>query len=185
MRRLTILLVFWLSACQLLPRSNMVYQLDGGHYRLQTHWPGPAQQILQQVVFTTAGQHHEFLLSAQLDAQQMLLVGLSPLGQELWRIELTSDGQLLTAGIQPFADKRFAVQLLAQMQWSLLPLPDIQPQLRALTLTDMPNQRQVKNADGQTVLTIEGAGEIAVGKTYRIFDGNFELSIVTLERELL
>ncbi len=185
MRRLAILLALLLSACQLLPGSELVYQRDGGYYLLQTRWQGPAQQVLQHVNFTAAGRQHEFLLSAQFDATQMLLVGLSPLGHELWRIVLTPDGQLTASGIQPFANSRFAVQLLAQMQWSLLPLPAIQPHLHALTMQQLSTQRQLKNADGSTVLTIDGAGDIAVGHTLRIHDSQFELRIETLEQELL
>ncbi len=71
------------------------------------------------------------------------------------------------------------------MQWSLLPLPAIQPHLHALTMQQLSTQRQLKNADGSTVLTIDGAGDIAVGHTLRIHDSQFELRIETLEQELL
>lgn len=185
MRRVAIVLAFLLSSCHVLPDSELFYQRDGGSYTLHTRWQGPAQQVLQQVTFTADGQRHEFLLSAQFDSTQILLVGLSPIGQELWRIALTPDGQLAATGIQPFANSRFAVQLLAQMQWSLLPLSDIQSHLRSLTLQQLSSQRQLKNSNGVTVLTIDGVGDIAVGNILRIHDSQFELSIETLEQELL
>lgn len=185
MQRLVLILLLCLSGCQSLPENQLIYQRDGGRYALHTQWKGPAQQLLQQVTFTGAGQQQEFLLSVQLDTQQMLLVGLSPLGHELWRITLTPDGELVSTGIQPFADRRFALQLVAQMQWSLLPLQDVQAHLSALTMKELPQQRQLIDASGAIVLTIDGPGELAVGKTIRVRDSNFELNIVTLERDQL
>lgn len=185
MRNLVLLL--WLgclASCQLKPEQGLVYHVADGSYQLRTVWPGKPQQLLQQVRFSSANSNQEFLLSVQLLPEQLLLVALSPVGHELWRVQLTADGQLLHQGIVPFSDRAFALRLLAEMQWSLWPIGQIIPGLDGIQLIEQSGSRQVllKN---KPLLQITGAGVLAVGEMTVLQQADYQLTLTTLEQEFL
>lgn len=182
---LLLLLALGLSACQLWPKPPLYYAFGGGGYQLLTQWPGPSQQLLQQVQFKTAQQQQEFLLSVQLLPEQMLLVALSPLGQELGRVELTAGGRLQQQGQAPFSEPAFAVQLLAQMQWSLWPVAAIQPRLSGLLLQEKQQHRVLLNDQLQQLLVIQGAGSPVAGQITDITQQHYQLRLTTLQQDFL
>lgn len=185
--RLTLLLLLTLalSACQLWQQGPLYYPYAGGGYQLQTRWPGPSQQLLQQVQFAAGARQQEFLLSVQLLPEQILLVALSPLGHELGRVELTAGGRLQQQGQAPFSDRSFAVQLLAQMQWSLWPLTQIQPGLDDLQITQQQQQRLLLDKNAQAVLTINGAGPLTTGQVTEISQPDYRLRLTTVQQDFL
>jgi|GEM_PF-644903 len=198
MRRLVLLfmslcLAFSLASCQLLRPHSLVYQVTGGSYQLNTGWPGKPQQLLQQVQFKSANTNHEFLLSVQLQAEQLLLVALSPVGHELWRVQLTADGQLQHQGIAPFSERAFALRLLAEMQWSLWPVAQVSPNLQGLQLTEKAGVRQVFGIAGshvgsqhqQPILQISGGGVPVVGQVTVLQQADYQLTLTTLEQDFL
>lgn len=182
---LVLLLSLSLSACQLWPQAQLYYPYAGGGYQLLTQWAGRPQQLLQQVQFQQGTVQQEFLFSVQLLPDQILLVALSPLGQELGRVELTRDGRLQQQGIKPFSEPAFAVQLLAQMQWSLWPVAAVQPQFKGLRLQEQQQQRQVLDRNLQTVLQISGAGSLATGQVTEIKQQHYQLRLITLQQDFL
>lgn len=178
-----------LAACQMHPPTGLVYQVAGGSYSLNTGWPGQPQQLLQQVQFKTASTSHEFLLSVQLQPTQLLLVALSPVGHELWRVQLVADGQLQHQGVAPFSERAFALRLLAEMQWSLWPLTDVRTNMQGLQLTEQAGIRQVAGNTAvtrqQPILQIRGGGVPVVGQVTVLQQADYQLTLTTLEQEFL
>lgn len=185
--RLTVLLLLslGLSGCQLWQQRSLYYSYAGGGYQLLTRWPGAAQQLLQQVHFQTDATQQEFLLSVQLEPEQILLVALSPLGHELGRVTLTAAGQLQLQGQAPFSERAFALQLLAQMQWSVWPQAAVEAQLDDLQLRQQQQQRFVLDKTGNTVLLIDGAGVLAAGQVTEISQRQYRLRLTTLQQDFL
>jgi hypothetical protein len=185
MRNLVLLL--WLgclASCQLKPEQDLVYQVADGSYQLRTTWPGQPQQLLQQVRFSSVNSNQEFMLSVQLLPEQLLLVALSPVGHELWRVQLTADGQLLHQGIEPFSERAFALRLLAEMQWSLWPVVQVMSGLDGIQLIEQSGSRQVLSKS-KSLLRITGAGVLAVGQITVLQQADYQLTLTTLEQEFL
>jgi hypothetical protein len=183
---LSLCLALSLASCQLLPAHGLVYQVAGGSYQLSSGWPGKPQQLLQQVQFKSATTTQQFLLSVQMLPEQLLLVALSPVGHELWRVQLSADGQLQHQGVAPFSERTFALRLLAEMQWSLWPVAQIQPRLQGLQLTEQAGLRQVLDpVQQQAILQISGGGVLAVGQVTVLQQADYQLTLTTLEQEFL
>jgi hypothetical protein len=183
---LSLCLALSLASCQLLPAHGLVYQVAGGSYQLSSGWPGKPQQLLQQVQFKSATTTQQFLLSVQMLPEQLLLVALSPVGHELWRVQLSADGQLQHQGVAPFSERTFALRLLAEMQWSLWPVAQIQQRLQGLQLTEQAGLRQVLDpVQQQAILQISGGGVLAVGQVTVLQQADYQLTLTTLEQEFL
>jgi hypothetical protein len=185
-----IIVALWLlllSGCQQwrAPAGNGWLALDEGYYQLLDSWPGEAQQLLQQVIWRDANQQQQFVLSALLQPDSMLLVAVSPLGQELWRLNYRSGHQLSVSGIAPFNQPQFAKRLLAEMQLALLQHSLLQPRLKGLTLQDRGTQRWLRRRDGSTVLHIQQAAQLQAGAQIMLQAGAYQLQITTLQQDFL
>lgn len=185
----SVFMTLCVASCQLLSAKGLVYQVGGGSYQLNSGWPGKPQQLLQQVQFKTANTTQEFLLSVQLQSEQLLLVALSPVGHELWRVQLTAAGQLQHQGIAPFSERSFALRLLAEMQWSLWPVAQVNPNLQGLQLIEKAGLRQVfgiaAGQEQQPILHISGGGVLAVGQVTVLKQADYQLTLTTLEQDFL
>ncbi|MGQ4277288.1 DUF3261 domain-containing protein [Pseudidiomarina sp. E22-M8] len=146
--------VLLLSACQLLPTATQQQVQLGANARLslQTSWRGAATQTLQQVIWSHP--EHEpqtFLVSSWLSAEQIVMVGLSPLGQELWRVELGHQQPLTVTGIAPFDQPQLAQAIVADMQLQRWPVAELQTHLQGATLEQTPDGRHVVSDAGQVI----------------------------------
>ncbi|WP_409522558.1 DUF3261 domain-containing protein [Nitrincola sp. MINF-07-Sa-05] len=192
MFRLFGILIFGLllSACQVLSSTAAKdsVPMAGGSYRLYPGWPGPDQQWLQHIQWRNGTKTHEFMLSASLTEHSILLVGMSPLGQELWRLSYDETGGLQTAGVEPFNDPEFASRVLAEMQLALLPMELLEPRLTKLRMTEALTsnyQRRLIDAEGGEVLSIIWKGEPEPQRLIELTQAHYQLIITTLEVEML
>lgn len=87
------------------------------------------------------------------------MVGLSPLGQELWRARLDHTGQLQSSGIAPFDDPRLVQQFLATLQLATWPLAALQPQLKGAQLSEDNTGRKLISNDGQLLWQLARDGQ--------------------------
>lgn len=182
-----IALIWFVTGCQQLPDHTApgAVQLGGGQYLLADHWPAQPQQLLQNVVWSDNTQQHHFLISLLLTSEQMLLVAISPLGQELWRMQYQTGHQLNVSGIAPFSEPAFARQLLAQMQLALFDAAELTPRLQQLQLTQQDaTTRAIVAANGSLVLSITAPANITPGQTIGITAPAYQLQITTLQQEL-
>jgi uncharacterized protein YkuJ len=183
---LVVILVI-ISGCQLQrPADRAWVTIDTGYYQLNDSWPQPPQQLLQRVIWSDL-QHnkHEFLISVLLQAEQTLLLAISPLGQELWRIQYQAGHQLTTSGIAPFNQPDFAKLLLAQMQLAMYDLTHIQTRLNQLNAKQTAQQRIIFNQAGQVIIEIKHAQQLSPGKTMQITTPDYRLHITTLQQDFL
>ena len=176
-----------LGGCQhwRLPATAGWVALDGGHYQLVDYWPGAPQQLVQQLSWQDETRQQQFLLTALLQPDGYLLVALSPLGHEMWRLQYQRGHQLTVAGMAPFNQPEFARRLLAEMQLALLPQPLLAGRLQTLTLRQQDDQRQLLASDGSVLLTITQAGQLAPGKQVQLNSQSYQLQINTLQQDLL
>lgn len=186
MYRIFLIFALLLTGCQLKPMfDNSWVVLGKGHYQLTDTWPSQAQQLMQQVVWFDGKQQQQFIISALLQPEAMLLVAVSPLGQELWRLNYQPDHQLSVSGIAPFNQQPFAKVLLAQMQMALLSEPQLRAKLQQVTLLQDGNDRTLLDKDGQLLLHITNAGQIAAGQKIIIKAPAYSLQIKTLQQDFL
>ena len=186
MSRLSLIFILLLSGCQLLvsePDSRVA--LGTGYYQLSDSWPGPAQQLLQQASWSDGTEQHQFTISALLRADVTLLVALSPLGQELWRVQYQQGHRLSVSGIAPFNQPQFARLLLAQMQLALLGSAQLSGRLHALKLEQDSSSRVVLDDKDNTVLQIAQPQQLGPGQTITITATAYSLKITTLQQDFL
>ena len=176
-----------LSGCQQwrLPKTAGWVALDGGHYQLIDYWPGAPQQLVQQLSWQDDTRQQQFLLTALLQADGYLLVALSPLGHEMWRLQYQRGHQLTASGMAPFNQPEFARRLLAEMQLALLQQPLLAGRLQGLTLRQKDDQRQLLRNDGSVLMTIMQAGQLQPGKQIQLSSQTYKLQINTLQQDLL
>lgn len=176
-----------LSACQQwrLPPAAGWVALDGGHFQLLDSWPGAPQQLVQQLYWQDDQRQQQFLLTALLQADGYLLVALSPLGHELWRLQYSHGHQLRVSGIPPFDQPEFARRLLAEMQLALLEPSLIADRLQLLGLRQQDSLRQLVRRDGSVLLSIKQAGQLLPGSQIELSSAGYQLQITTLQQELL
>lgn len=185
--------VLLLSACQTrlakfptLSDDGLV-PMAGGSYQLIRGWPGPAQQVLQQITWQQGEELQEFLLSAELRPDSVLLVALSAVGHELWRLSYDKTGVLNTSGIEPFNQPIVAARILAEMQLALLPAELLKPQLLGIRLAEQqePYSRLVVDKNNQTMLQIFWLGSAEPAAKIELVQPHYRLTIVTLQQEFL
>ncbi|MDX3774789.1 DUF3261 domain-containing protein [Chromatiaceae bacterium AAb-1] len=186
-----VLILLLLSACHSRypqPANQYMVAFADGYYQLYPGWPAPARQLLQHIVWHSAQGTQEFLLSAMLTEQQILLIATSALGHELWRLQYSQQGIVQLNGIEPFNQPEIALRILAEMQLALLPLPVIQPRLHQLQLTEQYTgqyQRQLLNHQQQTLLDIYWQEPAEIPTQVNIQQQYYQLTITTLQQELL
>lgn len=179
-----------LSACQQLPLATTgdSVPMAGGSYRLYPGWPGADQQWLQHIQWHDGTQTREFMLSVSLSDTSVLLVGMSLLGQELWRLSYDETVGLQTSGVEPFNHPAFASRVLAEMQIALLPIELIKLRLTRLRLTETQTpvyQRRLLDAAGAEVLSIIWKGEPDAQRLIELTQERYQLIITTLDVEVL
>lgn len=186
MSRLCLIFILLLTGCQLLSvKPDSQVPLGTGYYQLSDSWPGPAQQLLQQASWSDGTEQHQFTISALLRADVTLLVALSPLGQELWRVQYQPGHRLSVSGIAPFNQPQFAKFLLAQMQLALLDRAQLSGRLYALKLEQDNSSRAVLDDKGNTVLQIAQPQQLGQGQSITITTAAYSLKITTLQQDLL
>lgn len=186
MSRFSLIFILLLSGCQLAPPAQQGWApLGQGYYQLLDHWPGPERQLLQQAQWQNERITQQFLLSALLKHDTMLLVALSPLGQELWRLEYQRGHQLQVSGMAPFNQPEFARQLLAQMQLALLDETVLKQRLQGLRLQQSSTARTLYDKDGKLLLTVTNAGQLQAGNEIQIDADSYRLRITTLQQDFL
>lgn len=190
-RYCSILILLLLSACQskqLAELQKTTVEFSSGYYQLYPGWPAPAQQLLQHIVWQSDDQSREFLLSAMLTEEQVLLVATSVLGQELWRLQYNRSGIIQLTGIAPFNQPIVARRILAEMQLALLPVELLQPGLHNLKLTeqtDLMYQRYLIDQNGQPLLHILWQGTPEPRHKVEVRQQNYQLTITTLQKDIL
>lgn len=186
-RIIAALCLLLLSSCQQwrAPANNGWIALDNGYFQLLDSWPGKPQQVLQQITWRDTTQQHEFILSALLQHDTMLLVAVSPLGQELWRLSYSKGHHLSASGVAPFNQPQFAMRLLAEMQLALLDSSLLLPRLKSLSLQDEVDERWLRRNDGGTVLHIHLPGQMQVAKQITLQATTYQLQITTLQQDFL
>ncbi|SEH66187.1 Protein of unknown function [Rheinheimera pacifica] len=180
-----------LSGCQQwrTPAAKGWVMLDGGYYQLLDNWPGRPQQLLQQVSWRDEQQQQQFVLSVLLTADSILLVALSPIGQELWRLHYQPQHQLTLSGIAPFNQPEFTKRLLAEMQLALLDSDVVTPRLQGLTLTeheiDNGTERHISHVSGKLILQIHHSAQISTAVPITLKGRHYQLQITTLQQDFL
>jgi hypothetical protein len=186
MSRLSVIIVFLLSSCQLIgPRDAGWTMLGNGYYQLIDTWPGPAQQLLQQVSWSKGLQQQQFTVSVLLQPDAMLLVALSPLGQEIWRLHYATGHRMTLSGVAPFNQPDFARRLLAEMQLALFSDVLLATRLRGLTLQQDNNRRLLLDRQQNPVLRIEQPQQFGAGQTITLQGEDYRLQIVTLQQDFM
>lgn len=161
--------------------------MAGGSYQLIRGWSGPAQQVLQQITWQQGEERQEFLLSAELRPDSVLLVALSAMGHELWRLSYDHTGVLNTSGIEPFNQPAIAARILAEMQLALLPAELLQPRLQGIQFEEQqqPYSRLLLDKNNQTMLQIFWLGSAEPTAKIELVQPHYRLTIVTLQQEFL
>lgn len=186
LRAAILLLVATLVAsCQIAPKQQKLAVSLGGtsSLQLQTQWFEEPVQQLQQITW----RHPEhpvqtMLVSSVLKATGIVLVGLSPLGQELWRVELVPGRPPTIRGIEPFSQPQLAKAMVADMQLHLWPLTHLQNRLEYARVQDNGQQRTVTNLHGNLLWRAsEGENSIRIEN----ISGGYQLDIKLLQREQL
>lgn len=172
---------FLLSACQLLPDSAdpRVQLAADVQLQLQSSWSGPATQTLHQVIWSHP--EHEsrtLLVSSLLSADQIVIVGLSPLGQELWRVELGTKQPLTVTGIAPFDQPQLARAIVADMQLQRWPLVELQSHLQGASITATEHGRRVVSDDKQLIWSARTEAEVTILQHH---SAGYSLQLRTLE----
>lgn len=155
----------------------------GGAAKLQlvTSWQGtPQQELVALTWFHPEQPSQSMQVSSLRERQGITMVGLSPLGQELWRARIQHDGALQSSGLPPFDDPRLMQQVLANLQLASWPIAALQPQLADAKLIETPNGRTLLDAEGTPLWRLTRDGQhsqiehLALG--YRL-----ELHLITRE----
>lgn len=170
-----------LSGCQTLPTStNPKVQLaENVQLELQSSWNGPATQTLHQVLWSHPEQESRTLLvSSLLSAEQIVMVGLSPLGQELWRVELGKQQPITVTGIAPFDQPQLARAIVADMQLQRWPLAELQRHLQGASITATANGRRVISDDKQLIWSARTEADITILQHH---SAGYSLQLRTLE----
>jgi hypothetical protein len=186
MSRFCVVLVLLLSGCQLFSERGPGWTaLGSGYYQLHDSWPGPAQQLLQHASWDDGTTQYQFTISVLLQSDAMLLVALSPLGQELWRLHYQRGHQLTATGIAPFNQPAFARRLLAEMQLALFDRASLIPRLQQLSLQQHANRRTVSDSNHADVLQIDNPAQTAAGQQIIIQAAAYRLQITTLQQDFM
>ena len=186
MSRFSLIFVILLTGCQLVtPREAGWTMLGDGYYQLLDRWQGQPQQLVQQINWQNRTQQQQFLLTVLLQRDTILVVAISPLGQELWRMQYSEGHNMTLSGIAPFNQPDFARNLLAQMQLALLDEPLLAPRLRGLVLQQEADRRNLLDAHQLRVLQIDNPGQISEGDRITLSGPDYQLTILTLQRDLL
>lgn len=172
-----------LVGCQATPPQSPLWTpvSQQAGLELLSSWPGPAQQELMLVKWSHPEQgEHTLQVSSARSAKGLTMVGLSPLGQELWRAAIDASGRFSANGIAPFDDPRLIKQMLATMQLVNWPLAVLQDNLHGATLTATKNGRALRGNDGQLLWQLSLQNDVLLVE-HHAFNYRIELRQLSLE----
>lgn len=176
---LAFLLLLGATACSD-PTSTCATLIGGGAFCLQPT-TALAEFEVQQKVEMRLGDHHDTLIvSLEVDAAGLRLVGLTPFGQKAAQLEY--DNHAVTAKALPNARISPAL-LVALLQIALWPADSVRAGLGApLTLAEGHKQRQILHRS-ESILLIDYSGEQPLYRQIHISvpSIDLELTIDTLE----
>lgn len=179
-----ILLVSLTGCAALSSTAPLRVPVGGGFYSLQWQWPNEPVQVWQKVSWSQNAEQtksREFIVSALFESQRLLLVALSPLGNELFRSELSATGHTFT-GSDFLNDPKLALQVWADLQLSLWPRETVSSHLSNVILTQTPKQRKL--LDNEKVVWSSRVKINTGGKVENKLR-DYELTVNTLQYEVL
>lgn len=185
-RLLSVLLLVFLSACQMVPSRGRHVPYEGGQINIQQPWPLRDMYWQQSAQFVTAQGEQTFLLSAYLRSEENLVVALTPTGYELFRVRWSSDAFEVSGG-EHLPDPRLPMRVIADMQLALWPLSAVENQLNGLSITEVlkPHwQRTVSDSRSRNVLVIQADEDPLSANEVHIKHQSYQLTIRTIAREL-
>ena len=183
MRSLLLALVIMLSGCQVAPSNHAVALGDSALLELARYWPQTPVQQLQRITWSHPDHGTQRLLvSSYLHGQGLTVIGFSPLGQELWRAEITQQQPLQAQGIAPFDDTRLARAIIADLQLQQWPVAVLQQQLYNATLAATETARQVIGREGNILWQTQNNGSHTIINN---FVGGYQLTIELLEQQIV
>jgi hypothetical protein len=178
-------MLFAVAGCATLgSKDRLQVPVGTGYYSLQWQWPGEPLQMWQEVRWSQKAEqvkNREFVVSVLLENERLLLVALSPLGNELFRSELTASGHSFKGS--DFLDEPWlALQVWADLQLSLWPLEAVNAHMSSSALQPENGRRNLRD-DGELVwssgVTMNTRGTIENKQR------GYELMINTLQYDVL
>lgn len=181
--RIPLLCALVLSGCQIAPLDHSVALGNSAHLKLARYWPEASVQQLQMIRWSHP-QHdsQQFLVSSYLHAQGITVIGFSPLGQELWRAELSPEQPLQALGIAPFDDQRLARAIISDLQLQQWPVAVLEQHLHNATLVATESMRQVTSHDGTILWEMHNHGS---STTIHNYVGEYQLTVELLDQHLV
>lgn len=179
------LMLFAVAGCTALgSKDRLQVPVGTGYYSLQWQWPGEPLQVWQEVRWSQKAEqvkNREFVVSVLLESERLLLVALSPLGNELFRSELTASGHSFK-GSDFLDEPKLALQVWADLQLALWPLETVNVHMSSGELQRENGRRNLRD-DGELVwssgVTMNTSGTIENKQR------GYELTVNTLQYEVL
>ncbi len=174
-----------LVGCQTTPPRDPLWTplSDSAGFTLATRWPGPAQQELVLVEWSHPEQgQHRLQVSSARSTKGLTMVGLSPLGQELWRAALDTSGRFSSSGIAPFDEPRLVKQMLATMQLVNWPIEDLQTRLQGAKLSVTEHGRVIHNSNQELLWELTQQGDTLLVEHHAF---NYRIELRQLQLEML
>lgn len=177
------MLVLMVAGCQSLGGQAAQVPVADGRYQLQHSWPREPVQLWQKVEWKKGEQQRIFMVSAVFDSERLLLVALSPFGNELFRSELSRASGVTFEGSEAFDDSRLAMQVWSDLQMALWPLDSVNANLSDVSLQATQTGRELWHNE-QLQWSSVNENENLQRTIQNTFLG-YQLTITTLEYELL
>ena len=179
------LVLFAVVGCAALgSKDRLQVPVGTGYYSLQWQWPGEPLQMWQEVRWSQKAEqvkNREFVVSVLLENERLLLVALSPLGNELFRSELTASGHSFK-GSDFLDEPKLALQVWADLQLALWPLETVNDHMSSGELQRENGRRNLRD-DGELVwssgVTMNTSGTIENKQR------GYELTVNTLQYDVL
>ena len=179
------LVLFAVAGCATLgSKDRLQVPVGAGYYSLQWQWPGEPLQVWQEVRWSQKAEqvkNREFVVSVLLESERLLLVALSPLGNELFRSELTASGHSFK-GSDFLDEPKLALQVWADLQLALWPLETVNAHMSSGALQRENGRRNLRD-DGELVwssgVTMNTSGTIENKQR------GYELTVNTLQYDVL
>ncbi|WP_153849433.1 DUF3261 domain-containing protein [Idiomarina loihiensis] len=178
-----LILMLMVTGCQSLGGQPAQVAIADGSYQLQHSWPREPVQLWQKVEWKKGEQQRIFMVSAVFDSERLLLVALSPFGNELFRSELSRANGITFRGSEAFDDSRLAIQVWSDLQMALWPLDSINANLTGMSLQVTQTGRELWH-NGQLQWLSVNENENLQRTIENKFLG-YQLTVTTLEYELL
>jgi hypothetical protein len=178
-----LILMLMVTGCQSLGGQPAQVAIADGRYQLQHSWPREPVQLWQKVEWKKGEQQRIFMVSAAFDNERLLLVALSPFGNELFRSELSRANGVTFKGSEAFDDSRLAMQVWSDLQMAFWPLDSINANLSGVSLQATQTGRELwRNGELLWSSVSEDKNQQRVIQNKPM---GYQLTITTLEYELL